>query len=252
MSPLPERCPTCGTGIPVGAVRCPGCGRVFGEDNRCPHCHAIAAVRSGGSGTYLCVACGKPRLRKPGTTLLGEEHSRSSLAPRDVSNEGRALRAAGAFTVGGGVLGAALATALLGTGLPGLAFAAIVGTASMLLALALFRRASVADREGRARSEESAAARVRAAAARLGGDVTAAQLAELLGVRAEEADRVLTSMADGTNVTVEVDTETGTVHYVFPELVAARPKVRVEPSVARDGEAESEPAAEPAVRRTRI
>jgi hypothetical protein len=250
MSPLPERCPTCGTGIPAGASRCPGCGRVFGEDNRCPHCHAIAAVRSDGAGAYVCVACGKPRVRKPDTTLLGEDHGRPSLLPRPVSAAGRAMRAVGTLSIGSGVLGAALATAALGTGVAGLAVAAAVGAVSVLLGLALFRRASGSDRAARARDEESAAARVRAAASRLGGDVTAAQLAEQLGVPVEEADRALTAMADGTHVTVEVDTETGAVHYVFPAIVAARPKVRVEP-VAPDA-AEPEPAEQPAQRRSRI
>ena len=79
---MSESCPTCGTALPAGAQRCPGCGRVFGEDNRCPHCHAIAAVRAVGDG-YVCTACSKPRERKPLTTVLGETLW-TELGPRGV------------------------------------------------------------------------------------------------------------------------------------------------------------------------
>ncbi|MFW5920990.1 MAG: hypothetical protein ACOCUS_04065, partial [Polyangiales bacterium] len=54
-SEVPERCPTCETPIPKGRTRCPGCKRVFGEANRCPHCNAIAPVRRS-MGRPLCSA----------------------------------------------------------------------------------------------------------------------------------------------------------------------------------------------------
>src|SRR5688500_7024087 len=79
MNGVPDKCPTCSTKIPEGALRCPGCGRVFGEDNRCPHCNAIAAVKPRGDG-FVCVACGKPREHLPMTTVLGDEDSRVSRA----------------------------------------------------------------------------------------------------------------------------------------------------------------------------
>jgi hypothetical protein len=249
MSPLPERCPTCGTQVPPGAARCPGCGRVFGEDNRCPHCHAIAAVRPDGDG-YVCVACGKPRTRKPLTTVLGEEPGRASLVPRPVSMRGRALRTAGTASVAAAIAGAALATVVLGTGVVGIATAAAVGAVFVLLGLRFFRRASGVDEEARALDQKTAAAKVHGAAARLGGDVTAAQVAEQLGVSVEEADRALTAMADGTKVTVEVDTDTGTVHYVFAEILAAKPKVRVAPSEPEAEEAAAKEELEQ--RRSRI
>lgn len=228
-----ERCPTCSTALPPGAVRCPGCGRVFGEDNRCPHCNAIAAVRPVGDG-YVCVACSKPRQRKPLTTVLGEEPGRTSIVPSAASSiQGRGLRLLGTMTLAGGVLGAALATALLGLGLAGMASATVIGGLGALIGLTLFRRASRADDSTRAFETRAAEARVRAAAQKLGGDVTAAQIAEQLGVPVADADAVLTKMANGTDVTVEVDTDTAAVHYVFPDIVAARPKVRVGEDVGR-------------------
>ncbi|MBX3249232.1 MAG: zinc ribbon domain-containing protein, partial [Myxococcales bacterium] len=60
MSETPKNCSVCGTAVAPGAVRCVACGAVFGEDNRCPHCHALAAVQATSDGRYACLACGKP------------------------------------------------------------------------------------------------------------------------------------------------------------------------------------------------
>lgn len=222
--------------MPAGAVRCPGCGRVFGEDNRCPHCNAIAAVKVSGDG-YVCSACSKPRERKPLTTVLGEEPGRGSIVPSAASVRGRGLRALGSFSIAGGVLGAALATAALGLGVAGIGSAAAIGLVGMFLGLSFLRRASRADETTRAFEERAAEARVRSAATKLGGDVTAKQIAEQLGVPVEEADRVLTKLADGSKVTVEVDTDHGVVHYVFQDVVEAQrekaAKVRVADDVGR-------------------
>ncbi len=229
---MSEACPTCGTALPAGAQRCPGCGRVFGEDNRCPHCHAIAAVRAVGDG-YVCSACSKPRERKPLTTVLGEGRSRGSIVPASSSVRGRGLRSVGVLTIGAGVLGAALATAFLGLGALGIGLAAASAIAGALAGVSLLRRASSADDRARAFAAENAEARVRGAAQKLGGDVTAKMVADVLGVPVAEADAVLTRITDGTDVTVEVDTDDGSLHYVFQSIVAARQKVRVAEDVGR-------------------
>lgn len=234
---MSEACPTCGTSLPSGAQRCPGCGRVFGEDNRCPHCHAIAAIRAAGDG-YVCVACSKPRERKPLTTVLGEGPSRSSIVPSGASSaRGRGLRSVGVLALGAGVLGAALATALLGLGVLGIGIAAASAIAGAFAGITLLRRASSADDRARAFADSNAETRVRGAAQKLGGDVTAKAVAEALGVPVAEADAVLTRMSDGTEVTVEVDTDDGSLHYVFQSIVqaaaAARAKVRVADDVGR-------------------
>jgi hypothetical protein len=241
VSDAPSRCPTCSTDIPPGATRCPGCGRVFGEDNRCPHCNAIAAVKPAGDG-YVCVACSKPRERKPLTTVLGEEPGRASIVPSAGSSlRGRGLRSVGALSIAGGVLSAALATALLGITVAGIATASVVGLLGVLVGFTLMRRAGRADDAARALTQRTAVARVRSAATKLGGDVTAKAIAKELGVPVEDADAVLTQMADGTNVTVEVDTDTAQVHYVFPEIVAARPKLRVADDVGRGTDPDVDP-----------
>jgi hypothetical protein len=241
-----EKCSTCGTLVPAGAVRCPGCGRVFGEDNRCPHCNAIAAVRVSGDG-YVCSACSKPRERKPLTTVLGDSPGRISMVPSASSMRGRGLRALGTFSIGGGVVAAALATAVLGVTVVGVSAAAVAGLAGVLLGLLFLRRASRADESTRAFDERAAGARVLAAATKLGGDVTAKAVAESLGVSVEEADRVLTKMTDGSTVSVEVDTDDGSLHYVFHEVVEARkakaPQVRIADEVGRGTDPDVDAAA---------
>src|SRR5512146_112197 len=124
MDGIPEKCPTCRTEIPEGAVRCPGCGRVFGEDNRCPHCNAIAAVRPVGGG-FVCLACGKPRDRLPQTTVLGEPDARMSLAPLPPVGTPRTgvLGTIGSIAAFAGLLAAGLSLALVGASGVGLALA---------------------------------------------------------------------------------------------------------------------------------
>ena len=210
---------------------------MFGEDNRCPHCHAVAAVRPVGDG-YVCSACSKPRERKPLTTVLGEGPSRGSIVPSGASSvRGRGLRSVGVLTLVAGILGAGLATAFLGVGLLGIGIAITSAIASGLAGISLLRRASNADDRARAFADSNAEARVRGAAQKLGGDVTAKAVADALGVPVAEADTVLTRITDGTEITVEVDTDDGSLHYVFQSVLqaaaAARAKIRVADDVGR-------------------
>src|SRR5688572_25702141 len=114
MGDTPAKCPTCGTGLAPDAVRCPQCGRVFGEANRCPHCNAIAAVRRTGAG-YACVACGKPREVLPSTTVLDEGRlsriDQLSIGGVDPASAAisRLVRFAGVLLVGAAVVAGAAA-----------------------------------------------------------------------------------------------------------------------------------------------
>ncbi len=227
-------------------MRCPGCGRVFGEDNRCPHCHAIAAAKPAGAG-FVCLACGKPRQRLPGTTVLGEPDARSSIVP--LARQApitTPLATAGVATMVGSAVVATLALAFLGTsgiGLFALA-AALVGLGVGAGALAQGRANA---RRARAAMQHAVDQRVRALAERHQGKLTAAEVAEALSVEPVEAEKVLMRMADGTSITAEVDESVGSLYFVFHELVPALPKTRVELSdapAAEEGESESDAAAE--------
>lgn len=261
MEGVPEKCPTCSTAIPEGAVRCPGCGRVFGEDNRCPHCHAIAAVRAVGGG-YACLACGKPRERLPSTTVQGEPDARSSvvpLAPVGTPRTG-ALGGVGAAAAVAGLLLAGASLGVLGTTGLGLVVA-LAGALVALGGLGLARAGRSRQARLEAQRRKAIEARILALAAKRQGDLTVKDVAGALRIPEALADDVLTRMSDGTTITAEVDESVGVLHFRFVDLVPALPKTRVEvpaevPADAapqgteRDATEEEAPEAEPERRRT--
>lgn len=243
MSDTPERCPTCGTSVPEGAPRCPGCGRVFGEANRCPHCHAVAAVIPRG-GVTVCAACGKPRagaVTLDGvrgsvvpTSSAGRAASTSAMLRR---GKGRAQRGLGVLLLAAGVLAAVLATATV-PGAAGLALAIVAGAIGVGLGALTIRAGARSLREGEAHDRRARETAVLELAERRGGTLTASDVAKALGLALDEADALLTSMVgDGTSVGVDVDD--GVVRYVFRDLVPA-------PSARVRVEAELEPEEAPA------
>jgi hypothetical protein len=194
---------------------------VFGEANRCPHCHAVAAVRPTSRG-YLCAACGKPRALVPGTTLAGAAISaRATVPPRR-----RGLRVSGAVVIAIAVLGAALSTAILGTGALGLAVAAAFVTPGVVAGVRLLRRASTLDREV---DEARMAARMQAAKQLLleRGPLTVAELAERLGTTEPEADAMASRLAadERTGVSAEVDETVGVLRFGKRRDLALRARV---------------------------
>lgn len=242
-----SRCPACGASVPAGRPRCPQCGRVQGEENRCPHCHAVAAVMPAGAG-FVCAACNGPREKLPGTVVFERPAlpvSRSSLAPKAASpgaqaagfdrNAGDGAHAAATFLKAGGVVffGAAaitLAAAVLVASLPG---SAILGVAALGFGFGggLFLRGG---RSQKRKGDDAKVAALETALLRVaekhGAVLTASDAARELGISVQDADRALTRMSDGTRVSLEVDDE-GLIRYEFRELAAmgrrSVPAVRV-------------------------
>jgi hypothetical protein len=183
-------------------------------------------------GGYACLACGKPRERLPGTTVLGEPDARTSIVPGlatapQSSREGLGIAAivfgglalAAAVPLSGVALAIALAAATLG-----------IGGGASIIAGARRRQRDVA-----ARALEQ---RIFLLAKKQNGDLTVSEVAASLGVSVADADAALTRMSDGTRITAEIDESAGVLHFVFHELKPAVPKTRVE--VVEEGERESE------------
>ncbi len=233
----PERCPTCSTVVPDGAERCPGCGRVFGEANRCPHCHAIAAVIDRGSKT-VCAACGKPRV---GATVLGGTPKGAGAAPRtregqNESTSAMLLRARGRTQRGAGIIAlaigvfAAAALAMIVPGALGLGLAAAMGALFVAVGALAVRGGARSMEEARRRDRRATELALLEAARAAGGRLTATEAAAALRVSVEEADAQLTDLVgDGSRVDVDVDDE-GVLRYVFRELATSQVKVRVDAS----------------------
>ncbi len=252
MDDAPETCPACGSALPKDAVRCPACGRVFGDDNRCPSCWAHAGVFPALGGSYVCAACNAPREVKPGTTILAGPTAlpRLSLAPlgpaarragtslppvRAVAARGKsgALRFFGVGAIGVGIF-AATVLAVFIPGLAGIAAAAAMGGLWTGLGVLGLRAASRASSDADKHESTAQELSILELAEKSDGDLTATEVARGLGVGMREADDALSRMADGSHVSVEVDPE-GIVHYVFREMRAAGPagpRVRVDASVA--------------------
>ncbi len=215
------RCPTCRFLVPEGAERCPQCGRVFGESNRCPHCHAVAAVRPTSSG-YVCAACGKPRALVPGSTLTGGSiHPQAAGAPRR-----RGLRLVGGVLLGLAVAGAVLSTAILGTGVLGIAVALGVALVGAGAGVRLLFRATVLDREV---DQSRVAARLEAAKQLLlaRGPLTVPELAEKLGTTEAEADAIASRLAadDTSGVSADVDETVGLLRFGPRRALVAQTRV---------------------------
>ncbi len=244
MAEKPDSCSVCGTSIPEGASRCPGCGAVWGDANRCPHCHATAGVKPVAGG-YVCMACGKPREAKPGTTIFesaspfpigarrpvqaGAGPSGAPRPPSPAPSRGKAagLRLMGVLSIAGGVLVGALAAAVL-TGVGGIIAAAAVGAVGVGLGALSLRAASRSADEAEARTGTQRELALLQLAEKHDGVLTVTDAARGLGISIAEADEALTAMADGSRIWAEVTPE-GFVRYVFREMQARQgPRVRVD------------------------
>ena len=245
--PADRRCPTCRTERPVGATKCPGCGRVFGETNRCPYCHAVAGVLPR-LGRTVCAACGKPRA---GETVVGARRSAPDSRTKAMLLRARARlkRLVGFVAVGGGVLASAGALTIL----PGdsVMTAALVSNALCIaVGVLAFRSAARSSSEADALEGREREGRLLRLAREEGGRLTATGVAEAFDISVDEADAALTRLVgDGSRVDVDVDDE-GLVSYVFRELVPALARVRVAVDEGAEVDEQTEPeAADDAVER---
>ena len=227
---IPAACTACGTAIPAGATRCIQCGRVYGEENRCPTCQAYAAVRRVGD-SYVCAACGAPRLAGPGSFL--EKGSSISLVPA-VSTQARAKSVA----FSGGAIGLKLVgvvPAFAGSAIGGF-IALIGGTATGAIPGALVATFALGvgglmwswgSNVGKTASRMSSSAdelAILALAEKHGGSLSATDVARAMGIGVADAEARLTSLADGTRVVMEVTPE-GLLRFEFREVRASRASV---------------------------
>jgi len=229
-------CPTCHFSVPEGAEKCPQCGRVFGEVNRCPHCHAIAAVRAAGS-SYVCVACGKPRTLKPGTTLAATAPDADGRSrPRRLG-----LRALAGLFLATAVMGAALSTAILGTGFVGIATAVLVGSLGAFAGVRVLRHISGLDQQ---LDEHAAASRAEAAKqVLLERSSTVPELASRLGTSEQEADVIASRLAadDTSGVVADLDETEGVLRF-GPRRAPIAPTRAADPDAQEASEADEEDA----------
>jgi hypothetical protein len=206
---VPAKCTACDAAIPAGRDRCPSCGKVYGEWNRCPSCHAIAAVHEARRGMYVCAACSAPRKRQLGTPVdsqFADELARRSWFARAT---GWALWPVGAISFASATLAVGFGTIFESTmpyvsaigGLLG-----VVGVTSLYFARRFGKRALALAQQARQHRVLAQATRARSAG------LTAGEAASALRIRAVEADAALTVLAKEGKLNLDVD-DHGTVRY---------------------------------------
>jgi hypothetical protein len=207
-SGIPPKCVACDAAIPPGRDRCPACGKVYGEWNRCPSCHAIAAVHEARRGFYVCAACSAPRQRHRGTPVdaeFADELQRRSLFTRVGSWSlwpvGLSLITSGALVLGvGSFFEGAVAYAAAFAGVLG-----ALGVSALFYARRLGQRARALAAQAREQRLLTHVTRARAA-------ITAGEAAQALHLRPVDADAALTALAKSGKLDLDVD-ERGTVRY---------------------------------------
>ena len=216
---------------------------MFGEDNRCSSCNAIAAAVPKGQ-SFRCLACGKPRTLKPGTVVFGGAGGKDAgsllIDSRTQRGIGWGSRFIGITGIVGGILLSVAAAAVL-PGVVGYAVAAVVamgGVGTGMGALYAGKRSAEAAEERRA---QLLAAGIMQLAERNEGQLLATQVAREYGMSIPEADEALTRLVDGQRVTLEVSPD-GILVYHFHE-VRALAEARVKVMVTSEEPAEVESAA---------
>jgi len=280
MEGVPEKCSVCSTPIHSGA-RCLACGAVYGEDNRCPHCRALAGVRyAAQSRGYRCVSCNGARERKPGTTVFGKDPEASGIpgdggsatsapmrAPVPATSTPAAVTAQRGASTASRIFGATLlacgvlagaASAIFVPGIGGVALAAALGGVLGGAGIFAMRAGAKGNADADAKVDTQRELALLDIAERHHGVLTVTDAARGLGISMEEADALLTRLADGSRVLAEITVD-GRVEYVFREIrmraleKGDAPKVRVEEEVYQaaqerlreEAEEEAEPATPP-------
>jgi len=216
-------CRVCEHRLQPGSLECSHCGAVYGVQNRCPSCRAIAGIDSG-TGIGRCRVCGTLRfiLSDPSVVRTGREVPLLRRAER--ARRAAVLRVALGAIAGAAAFAALTATLLLvGLGEPGGLVAAL---GFVVAALALLTGASLAGSARRAERERSLAverARTLVASdivASRGAAIDARGLGELLNLDEAAAELLLAEIQVNDFVHARV-TETGELGAV-PARIDAR------------------------------
>ncbi len=96
-----DTCRVCSSPLEPGSGRCLGCGAAYGEQNRCPHCRAVADVEPDGTLRFRCRVCGGPRV-----PLDAPDVVRSGRETHLLARAQRARTRANVWRIGGAAVGA--------------------------------------------------------------------------------------------------------------------------------------------------
>lgn len=239
-----ETCRVCG-GRLSATLTCGTCGAAYGEANRCPHCRAVAGTEPSAAFGARCRVCGGPRIAATDATIVRTGREIPLLRRIERSRIAAGAWRAGAWMTGlFGTLSLSIAGAVLAWVRPGgmaSAFAIVLAAIPLVVALPAAARA----RKLRGEREEllsKAWALVAAdAVASRNGDISAAELARVLGIDEGRADALLARLSAESLVSARVTQEGDVVYGATPSRV--RVETASAPSAGDDAvQSEAEPA----------
>lgn len=203
----------------------------------CPNCGKDAPVTLRGVTAY-CVACDHPR------PVLGRKVvGRSGKAAKYT---GTAAKIASAATLGVGTIIALFfillfQVALWPTGWLGWAIGIPIGLMTMLISAVLFFGGNALSKSGDKTIDRTHRKAVRALALRHTGGITADQTADALDMELDDADALLTRMAQDPNERIDIDIRhDGTLVYFIDSNAAERFQVRAPSAIAEHSASELE------------
>lgn len=179
-----------------------------------------------------CTACGAPRPPLTGTNLnmVGQP---SKIGGAVASAFGWIVLAFGiALALALGVI----AQAVFPAGIVGYALGIPIGIISLVLGFVLLRSGRSLNTNGTNAERDARTQAIFALASHRGGALTGLDVSQALGMRADEADALLTSLAKDQyeRVAVEIDPNGGLYYrFVVPGSPQVGQRVRVDPEVAR-------------------
>ena len=170
--------------------------------SQCPHGNHFAAVRSDDELRSVCKVCGAPRIQlepPDGTELSLSGKERAPLVRAQTARAKRfGWRSATAFGAAGGAIGlgvTALATAIFGFGMWVTALPLALTAPLLAIAAIAFVRNGSLTKEIQASIDEAWRLAARDVVSRWGKAITAPQLAEVMGLSEQGAEKVLAELA---------------------------------------------------------
>ncbi len=196
--PSDGKCSVCNETVSETTGRCEGCGAVYGEVHRCPHCRSIADVEASDALRFRCKICGGPRVVVDDPSIKREfgENAALDLA-RQAHTRRTAWQLGSAVVAGFGVVALLVALATLAVVSPGLGLTILtllMVAAPFVFATLGFRKAKSATKE-RDTALDRAWTRVAKEIASAQPDLTAKQLSKLMRIDEAHAELVLAQLS---------------------------------------------------------
>ena len=196
--PSDGKCSVCSETVSETTGRCEGCGAVYGEVHRCPHCRSIADVEASDDLRFRCKVCGGPRVVVDDPSIEREfgENSALDLA-RKAHTRRTAWQLGSAVVAGFGVIALLVALATLAVVSPGLGLTILtllMVAAPFVFATLGFRKAKTATKE-RDTAIDRAWTSVAKEIAAAKPDLDAKQLSKLMRIDEAHAELVLAQLS---------------------------------------------------------